>query len=223
MPIFLLIRHGETDYNKKMLFPGRLPDIHLNQRGRSQAELLAEKLKAVPINAIYSSPLDRTMETAEPLAKALNLDIISTPGLLETDCGDWQGQSVKKLRRQKIWQSVQQHPSLFHFPGGESIAECQHRMVQVLETLRLQHSTQELIACFSHSDPIKQVITYYLGLPLDNFQRLNINTGSVTVLQISENGSRLLMMNADPSFSWDSWKPSNSPVTSPPSKHLGIT
>jgi probable phosphomutase (TIGR03848 family) len=215
MSIFLLIRHGETDYNKKMLFPGRLPEIHLNPRGRKQAGLLAEKLLAAPISAIYSSPLDRTMETAGPLAKALTLDIIPTPGLLEMDCGDWQGQSLKKLRRQKIWQSVQQHPSLFHFPGGESIAECQQRIVQVLETLRLKHSTQELIACFSHSDPIKLAITYYLGLPLDNFQRLNINTGSVTALQISDNGSRLLMMNDDPSFSWESWKPLTSPVTSP--------
>lgn len=218
MPIFLLIRHGETDYNKKMLFPGRLPDIHLNPRGRMQSGLLTEKLLTAPINAIYSSPLDRTMETAGPLAKALSLDIIPTTGLLEMDCGDWQGQSLKKLRRQKIWQSVQQHPSLFHFPGGESIAECQQRIVQVLETLRLKHSKQELIACFSHSDPIKLVITYYLGLPLDNFQRLNINTGSTTALQISDNGSRLLMMNDDPSFSWESWKLSTSPMTSPRSK-----
>jgi probable phosphomutase (TIGR03848 family) len=215
MPIFLLVRHGETDYNKKMLLPGRLPGVHLNQKGRRQAQLLAEKLGEAPIKAIYSSPLERTLETAGPLAKALRLDIVPTPGLLETDCGDWQGQSVKKLRRQKIWQSVQQHPSLFNFPGGESIIECQVRMVQVFESLRLQYSPQDLVACFSHSDPIKQVIAFYLGLPLDNFQRLNINTGSVTALQISENGSRLLMMNYDPSLSWDSLQPPASHVVKP--------
>ncbi len=79
-------------------------------------------------------------------------------------------------------------------------------MVQVLESLRLQYSPQDLVACFSHSDPIKQVIAFYLGLPLDHFQRLYINTGSVTVLQISENGSRLLMMNYDPSLTWDSFQ-----------------
>jgi probable phosphomutase (TIGR03848 family) len=207
MPTFLLIRHGETDYNKKMYLPGRLPDVHLNKKGRQQAQSLADDLATAPINAIYSSPLERTIETAEPLAKALKLDIISIPGLLETDCGEWQGQSVKKLRNQKIWQSVQQHPSLFHFPGGESIAECQHRMVQVFESLRLQHSPQDLVACFSHSDPIKQVVAYYLGLPLDNFQNLNITTGSITALQISENGSRLLMLNYDPSFTWNAFQP----------------
>ena len=206
MPIFLLIRHGETDYNKKMLLPGRLPGVHLNKKGQHQARLLAEALNAAPIHAIYSSPLERTMETAEPLAKVLQLEVIPTPGLLETDCGEWQGQAVKKLRRQKIWESVQQHPSLFHFPGGETIAECQHRMVQVFETLRLQYSTQDLVACFSHSDPIKQVIAYYLGLPLDNYQRLTINTGSVTVMQITEDGSRLILLNHDPSFTWDSFQ-----------------
>ena len=206
MPIFLLIRHGETDYNKKMLLPGRLPDVHLNKKGRLQAQSLAEKLGAAPIKAIYSSPLERTMETAELLAKVLKLEVIPMPGLLETNCGEWQGQSIKRLRRQKIWQSVQQHPSLFHFPGGESIAECQHRMVQVLESLRSQHSLQDLVACFSHSDPIKQLVAYYMGLPLDNFQRMNINTGSITALQISESGSRLLMLNYDPSFAWDAFQ-----------------
>jgi probable phosphomutase (TIGR03848 family) len=203
MPIFLLIRHGETDYNKRMHLPGRIPNVHLNQKGRQQAQSLADNLATTPIKAIYSSPLERTMETAEPLAKVLKVDIISIPGLLETDCGEWQGQSVKKLRRQKIWQSIQQHPSLFHFPGGESIAECQHRMVQVLESLRLQHSPQDLVACFSHSDPLKQLVAYYLGLPLDHFQRLTIDLASITALQISESGSRLVMLNYNPSFSWN--------------------
>ena len=155
------------------------------------------------------------METAGPLAKALKLDIIPIPGLLETDCGDWQGQSVKKLRRQKIWHSVQQHPSLFHFPGGEFIAECQHRMVQVVESLRLQYSPQDLVTCFSHSDPIKQVIAFYLGLSLDQFQRLTINTGSITALEISEHGSRLLLMNYDPSFSWEGFRIPTSNVVNP--------
>jgi probable phosphomutase (TIGR03848 family) len=203
MPIFLLIRHGETDYNKKMILPGRLPDVHLTQKGRQQAQSLADHLATAPIKAIYSSPLERTMETAGPLAKALKLDIIPTLGLLETNCGDWQGQSVKNLRRQKIWQSVQQHPSLFHFPGGESIAECQHRMVQVLESLRLQFSPQDLVVCVSHSDPIKQVVAYYLGLPLDNFQRLTIDLASITVMQNSESGSRLIKLNHVSSFNWD--------------------
>lgn len=198
MPIFLLIRHGETDYNKKMHIAGRLPGVHLNKKGQQQAQSLAEKLAAAPIKAIYSSPLERTMETAQPLANALKLEITSMPGLLETDCGDWQGQSVRKLRRQKAWKLVQQHPSLFHFPGGESIAECQHRMVQTIESLRLKHAPPDLLVCFSHADPIKQVVAYYLGLPLDNFQRLAIDLVSITALLISDEGCRLLMCNYNP-------------------------
>ncbi len=207
MPIFLLIRHGETAYNKKMHIAGRLPGVHINKKGKQQAQALVDKLASLPIKAIYSSPLERTLETAEPLARALKLEIITMPGLLETDCGEWQGQSVKKLRRLKIWQSVQQRPALFHFPGGEWIGECQHRMVEVIESLRLQHSPQDLLACFSHADPIKQVLAYYLGLPLDNFQRLAIDTGSITALQVVESGSRLIMMNFNPSFAWNALQP----------------
>ncbi len=203
MPIFLLIRHGETDYNKKMHLPGRLPDVHLNEKGRSQAQAVADTLAKAPIKAIYSSPLERTLETAEPLATLLKMTVIPISGLLETDCGDWQGQSIRRLRRQKTWKSVQQHPSLFRFPGGEAIVDCQYRTVQVFESLRHEFSDHDLVVCVSHADPIKQVVAFYLGLPLDNFQRLSIDTASITALLVSENGSRLLMLNHNPSFHWD--------------------
>ncbi len=209
MPIFLLIRHGETDYNKKMHLPGRLPNVHLNKKGLEQAQNVANTLVKAPIKAIYSSPLERTLETAAPLASLLKLTVIPNPGLLETDCGEWQGQSVKKLRRQKVWKSVQQHPSLFHFPGGETIVDCQHRMVQVLEALRREFSDQDLVACFSHADPIKEVVAFYLGLPLDNFQRLSIDTASITALLVTQSGSRLLMLNNNPSFNWDAFTPAH--------------
>ena len=203
MPIFLLIRHGETDFNKKSHLAGRLPNVHLTTRGQQQAKLLAEKLSQVPIKAIYASPLERTMDTAQPLAVARNLAINPLDDLLETDCGDWQGQSAKLLRRKKEWKLVQQHPSLFHFPLGESIAECQHRMVRAIETIRLRHQPQDIVACFGHADPIKQAVAYYIGLPLDNFQRLAIDVGSITIIQVAENGSRLLALNYNPAFTWE--------------------
>jgi len=207
MPIFLLIRHGETNFNKKMHIAGRLPNVHLTKKGQVQAQSLADALSKAPIKAIYASPLERTMETASPLAQALKLEITPLPDLLETNCGEWQGQSVKKLRRKKEWQLVQQHPSLFHFPSGESIAECQHRMVQAIESIRLKYAPQDLVACISHADPIKQVIAYYLGLPLDNFQRLSIDVGSVTILQVGEMGSRLVTLNYHPTIDWEAFKP----------------
>ena len=91
MPTILLIRHGENDYVKQNRLAGRLPDVHLNERGRQQAQVVAEKLALAPIKAIYSSPLERAAETAAPLAEKLGLPVTLRPGLLESDIGEWQG------------------------------------------------------------------------------------------------------------------------------------
>jgi probable phosphoglycerate mutase len=200
MPTILLIRHGETDYVKKHHLAGRLPGVNLNDTGRQQAQAIAEKLAAAPLKAIYSSPLERTTQTAEPLAKALNLSIITRPGLIETDPGEWTGQSWKKLSRTKAWRILQSTPSIFRFPGGESYADSQMRIVQELLTQSSQHAAQDLIACFSHADPIRLAIAYFIGLPLDMFHRLSISPGSISALHLSEGSARLLSLNYDPAF-----------------------
>ena len=200
MPTILLIRHAENDYVKKGMVAGHLPGIHLNENGLRQAQALAEKLTKAPIKALYTSPLERALETAEPIARGLGLDPIIRPGFAETYVGEWQNQSYKQLRRTKAWKIVQAAPSLFRFPGGESFAECQARMVAEIESIRVQHEEKDLIACVSHGDPIKLGIAYYLGLPLDHFQRLWISPASITALSIGEMGSRLLTLNFDLSF-----------------------
>jgi probable phosphoglycerate mutase len=201
MPTILLIRHGETDYVKKHHLAGRLPGVHLNEAGHQQAQAIAEKLTSAPIKAIYSSPLERTMQTAEALANRLNLPVIPRPGLIETDPGEWAGQSWKKLGRTKAWRIVQSTPSLFRFPGGETYLDSQVRIVQELQTLSSQHEAQELIACFSHADPIRLAVAYFIGQPLDMFHRLSISPGSITVLQLGEGSTRLVALNYDPAFS----------------------
>ena len=200
MPLFLLIRHGENEYVKTGRMAGRLPGVHLNEKGRSQAQTVAEKLAGAPVKAIYSSPLERAMETAGPLAKALDIEICPRPGLMETDIGEWQGLKVKGLSRLKVWKIVQRSPSLFRFPGGETFTEAQHRIVQELAGLAVQHDPKDLVACFSHSDPIKLAVAFYIGLPLDLFQRLAVSPGSITALHIGEGGSSLLTLNYDLSF-----------------------
>jgi len=197
MPTILLIRHGENDYIKKGILPGRMTGVHLNERGRAQAQALAEKLAQAPIKAVYSSPLERAVETAEPIAGTLGLEAIIRPGLIETNCGEWQGKSHKSLRRLKVWRMVQSTPSLFRFPGGESFAESQGRIVGEIESLRLQHEEKDLFVCVSHGDPIRLAVAYYLGLPLDNFQRLFAAPASITALYVGEAGSRLLTLNFD--------------------------
>jgi probable phosphoglycerate mutase len=202
MPIFLLIRHGANDYVKKNRLAGRQPGIHLNEKGLAQAKALAEKLKDAPIKAVYSSPLERAMETAAPIAEALQLEVIPHEGLLETDVGEWQDQSLKRLRQLKVWRGVQFSPSQFRFPGGEEFYETQARIRRELEELRALHDPKDLIACVSHADPIKLAVAFYLGLPLDMFQRLVISPASITTLMLGDHGASLLNLNYDGSLNF---------------------
>lgn len=200
MTIIFLIRHGENDFVKKGRLAGRLPDVHLNPRGQAQAQSLAIKLSGASVKAVYSSPLERALETAEPVAKALGQTVILRPGLIEMDIGDWQGEKLKGLYRHKLWKLVQWLPSRMQFPNGESFVTAQQRMVNEIEELAGQHAAKDLILCFSHSDPIKLVVAHYLGMPLDLFQRLAVSPASISVLQIGEGSHRLLALNIDLSF-----------------------
>ncbi|HEX9333025.1 MAG TPA: histidine phosphatase family protein [Anaerolineales bacterium] len=201
MPLLLLIRHGENDFVKTGKLPGRLPEIHLNERGQKQAETLGEALKDVPIKAIYSSPLERAMETATPIANARKLQIITEPDLMDTNVGSWQGKSLKVLRLTKVWSIVQNAPSRFRFPEGESFVESQVRYVSVFERLVKKHNKpRDIIAVVFHADPIKLVVSHFLGLPLDHFQRLSCDTGSLSALYVSESGANLLKLNQRPPF-----------------------
>jgi probable phosphomutase (TIGR03848 family) len=206
MALLLLLRHGENDYVKKGKLAGRLAGVHLNEKGRSQAQAAAQALCSMlpegQAVTVYSSPLERTMETAEPVAKAFGVDVIPRPGLLETDYGEWQDKSVKQLSRQKLWRVIQTSPSVFRFPGGESFTESQHRIVQEVQTLVGMHDPKDVLICVSHADPIKLAVAYFLGLPLDLFQRLNVSPASISALSVSATGSHLLTLNYTPSISF---------------------
>jgi probable phosphomutase (TIGR03848 family) len=202
MPIVLLVRHGENDYVKTGRLAGRTPGVHLNDSGREQAQKTAAVLKGAPVKAIYSSPMERAMETAEPLAQVLELPINVREGLLETDIGEWQGRTVKSLQRLKLWKVVQQAPSRLRFPGGESFAEIQFRICQEIEKICTQHEPKDLVVCVSHADPIKLAVAYFLGMPLDSFQRLVIAPASITGLAIGETSSQLIMLNYYPALNF---------------------
>lgn len=199
MPVILLIRHGENEYVKKGRLAGRKAGVHLNEHGRAQARALARGLAKLPLKAVYSSPLERTMETAAPLAEQFKLDVIPRDGLLEVDYGSWQDKTLKQLARRKLWKTVQQAPSQATFPEGETFAGAQLRIAEELTALCQMHSPKDLIACVGHSDMIKLAVAYYLGLPLDLFQRLVVQPASVSTLHIAPgHGARLINLNHIP-------------------------
>ena len=200
MPLLLLIRHGENEYVKKGKMAGQLPDVNLNEHGRQQAAELAEALKQIPIKAIYSSPLERALETAEPIAKGRRINIQLRPELMDTDIGKWQGRTLKQLNRTKKWKIVQQAPSRFRFPDGESFLETQTRIASCLDEIAASNKPKDIVALVFHADPIKLAVAYYLGMPLDHFQKLACDTGSVTVLYLSETGAHLIKLNQRPPF-----------------------
>ena len=195
MPIVLLIRHGENDYVKEGRLAGRLPGIHLNNSGLQQASKLARELADFPIEAIFSSPLDRTIETVRPLSDALHLKIKEQDELCEVDYGSWQGKTLKSLRRRKLWKIVQHSPSMMRFPDGESFTEAQTRIVDFLNRSPSMYKENEMIVCVTHSDLIKLCVAQYLGLHIDLFQRIVISPGSVSIISITQNGGRLISMN----------------------------
>ncbi len=198
MPLLLLIRHGENDYSKKGRLAGRMPGVHLNERGRQQAQELAAALTQVPIKAVYASPLERAVETAEPIAAALKQKVRIEAGLLESDVGEWQGKSVRRLALSRYWRIVQRSPSRAGHPGGETFLQTQGRVVAALDAICARHKPRDLVACVFHSDPIKLAVAHYIGLPLDQFQRLGCDTASASLLAVWENGAQLMWLNRKP-------------------------
>ncbi len=201
MPTLLLIRHGENNYTKTHKMAGRLPGVHLNEKGQKQAQALADALKDVPLKAVYASPLERAMETASPIAESHKLKIIQQPELMDTDIGEWQGRSWRVLGLMKVWKIVQNAPSRFRFPNGESFIETQTRCADALEKIINKHKNpKDIVAVVFHADPIRLSVAHFLGMPLDHFQRLSCDTGSVTVIHASESRATLVKMNQRPPF-----------------------
>jgi broad specificity phosphatase PhoE len=197
MTTFYLVRHALNDYIEKKVIAGWLPRVHLNDQGQQQAEQLAQLLASAPIQRIFSSPLERAHETALPLAKRLNLEIGTSPALGELKFGDWTGKGMDFLAADPRWQQWNAFRTGTRAPGGELMVETQTRFVGFMEELRAEFPDNH-IALFSHGDPIRAAVMYYLGMPLDLLHRLEISLASVTVLRIGDRGPQLLSLNQLP-------------------------
>lgn len=193
----LLIRHGENDWVGTDRLAGRTPGVHLNEKGRQQAVEVADLLRKQPLAAIYSSPLERCLQTAQPLADALGLPVVPEPGVLEVDYGQWRGAHLKELAQLPEWQRVQHFPSTFRFPDGETLREVQSRAVAAVDRIYLQYPNQT-VAIFSHGDVIRTMVAHYMGVPLDLFQRTIISTASISILAFHQHAPAVIAVNYRP-------------------------
>ncbi|HEV3234300.1 MAG TPA: MSMEG_4193 family putative phosphomutase [Candidatus Dormibacteraeota bacterium] len=191
--LLLLIRHGTTGLTAKQLV-GRTPGVHLSEAGKAQAERLVGRLVGVPIDHLYSSPLERARETAVPLARGRGLKIQTDARLNECDYGQWTGQEFKALRKTDLWKRVQQRPADARFPGGEALREVQARIVGCIDELAEAHP-KETVAAFSHGDVIKAALAHFIGVHLDLFQRIHVAPAAVSALVLTPGGPGLLCVN----------------------------
>ncbi len=208
--VLLLVRHGKTPTTGQVL-PGRAPNLHLSEEGLAQAETVAGRIAELAVRpdgsdgpgaaptAVYASPLERTAETARPIARALGLRVRTERGLLECDFGEWTGRKLADLAKLPEWTTVQRNPSGFRFPGGESFLEMQTRMTQTLAALAARHPGETVVAV-SHADPIKAVLAQAAGTPLDLFQRLTVAPCSVSALAYTAGGPFVLTVNSTASL-----------------------
>jgi probable phosphoglycerate mutase len=191
----LLVRHGQTATTGSVL-PGRAPGLHLAETGRAQAQRAADRIGALKrVDAVFASPLERTRETAAPIATATGCTVKRAKGLLECDFGEWTGRKLGDLRKLPEWSRVQSNPSGFRFPGGEAFAEMQSRIWGELERLVTDHPGGTVVAV-SHADPIKAAVAMATGVHLDLFQRIVISPCSITPLLFTADGPIVLAVNS---------------------------
>jgi probable phosphomutase (TIGR03848 family) len=191
----ILVRHGVTPTTGQVL-PGRAPGLRLSDVGLRQAETVAERIaELAKVDAVYTSPLERTRQTAAPTARRVGLRAITLRGLVECDFGEWTGAELKALMKLPEWRTVQRAPSAFRFPGGESFTEMQARTVSTLDGLRRAHPGGTVV-CFSHADPIKAAVAHALGTHIDLFQRIIISPCAVSVIAYGDTGPTVLTVNS---------------------------
>ncbi|HVE91041.1 MAG TPA: MSMEG_4193 family putative phosphomutase [Actinomycetota bacterium] len=191
--LVLLIRHAQSQFPPHRLV-GWTPGVGLSEQGRQQASDLAGRLKGVRLAALYSSPLDRCLQTAQAVAEGRKLEVVVEEQVGEVKLGAWQGRALSSVARTPMWRLVQFVPSQAQFPSGETIRELQRRGVEAVESIRGRHR-RGTIAIVSHADTIKAVAAHYLGMHLDLFQRLVIANASVTAIGFGDGFPRVLRLS----------------------------
>jgi broad specificity phosphatase PhoE len=198
MPVLFLIRHGENDYTGKRLV-GQRKGVSLNDRGKEQARLVSESIKQVKFLHIYSSPLERAMETATPLAGVLGKKVEVLGSLSEVDFGAWTGKSLRSLRKLPEWNELMTNPE-WGFPGGETLTQVRARVNQMLEVVTVKAGKNERVALFTHGDIIRLALERLLEMPPGGFHKFMVDTASLTIVTLKDGKARLLGFNLQPPY-----------------------
>ena len=196
----VLIRHAHSEANAAGILSGRLPNVHLSDKGIEQSENLALRLGLFPVSSLRISPMERCFETISPWLNSVLLPnyprFVPTidPNVTEVDYGSWSGKKLGVLSKNKLWSTVQESPSRMYFPNGEGIAQMQSRAMQsVHEAVATKSKGTAVIV--SHGDVIKAICASALGAHLDEFQRIVIDPASISILDYSAIKPRVLLLN----------------------------
>jgi probable phosphomutase (TIGR03848 family) len=203
MGTVILVRHGRTSANATGILAGRTAGVELDDTGRGQATRAADRLAAVPLVGVVSSPLERCQQTStlildrQPEGTPFSLE----EGLTECDYGDWQGRSLSELARESLWSVVQTQPSAAVFPRGESLRAMQARAVAAIRRQDAEfealHGPAAVWAAVSHGDIIKSILADALGMHLDLFQRINVGPASISIVRYGVNRPDVVSTNTD--------------------------
>jgi probable phosphomutase (TIGR03848 family) len=193
MTLLLLVRHALTEATGRRL-SGSLPGVHLSEEGRRQAAELAERFAGLRVTEVLSSPLERCLETARPIADRHGLPVVTVGDLEEVGYGRWAGRSIAQLTRTRLWRRLHEAPSAVRFPGGETLAEAQRRAVAVLEEAAAR-SPRGVVVAVTHADLIRLALAHYAGVHLDLFQRLTVSPASVSAVVLGDRIPRILRVN----------------------------
>ena len=203
MATVILVRHGRTTANASGVLAGRTAGVRLDETGADQARRVAERIAAVPLAALVTSPQERCRQTARAIATGRDgatPRTVTDRGLAECDYGEWQGRPIRELAKEKLWQTVQRQPSAAVFPGGESMVTMQRRAVTAVRRrdalIEAEHGPDAVWVAVSHGDIIKSVLADALGMHLDLFQRLHVDPASVSIVQFTPDRPYVLATNS---------------------------
>ena len=193
----LLVRHGETEWNKLGKFQGQC-DVPLNKRGLAQARQASRAVSLGLGTTVYASPLYRTMQTAEEISRPAQTSVIPMDGLKELNLGDLEGITGPEMRADwpQVYAAWRDDPAELVMPRGESLKQLQERAWQAFLDMESAHQEEETLVAVSHNFTIRTIVCRLLGMPLSNFHRMALSLASICTVETGGSGRRLVGYNS---------------------------